>query len=170
MNDAQTSMVTAKSSLDFSGLGELRAKTERNDRAALKETAQQFEAMMIRQMLKSMRDASNVLKSDLTSSHAQDMFEGMFDQEVAVQLSKRNQLGLSDMLVRHLDQMQAQPSTQDVLNQRGQAAKAMPLQPAPSQAVPMQTGDGKTIARPLPPSNTRAMPLRPTLPFKGELK
>lgn len=170
MNDAQTSMVSAKSSLDFSGLGELRAKTERNDRAALKETAQQFEAMMIRQMLKSMREANNVLKSDLTSSHAQDMFEGLFDQEVAVQLSKKNQMGLSDMLVRHLDQMQAQPSTQDVLNQRGQAAKAMPLQPAPSSGLPMQTGDAKPMARPLPPSGTVAMPLRPSLPFKGELK
>ena len=170
MNDSQASMVSAKSALDFSGLGELRAKTERNDRAALKETAQQFEAMMIRQMLKSMRDASNVLKSDLTSSHAQDLFEGMFDQEIAVQLAKKNQMGISDVLVRHLEQAQSQPSTQDVLNQRGLKATAMPLQPAPSPAVPLHAGANVTPAKALPVARSTAIPLRPTLPFKGELK
>jgi len=170
MSDSQAAMVSAKSALDFGGLGELRAKTERNDRAALKETAQQFEAMMIRQMLKSMREAGNALKSDLSSSHAQDMFEGMFDQEVAVQLAKKNQMGLSDMLVRHLDQMQSQPSTQDILNGRGAAASPMPLKPEDAKAMPLGGTAHALTAKPLPSFKSHAMPLRPTLDFKGELK
>jgi len=170
MSEVQSSMVSAKSALDFGGLGELRAKSERNDRAALKETAQQFEAMMIRQMLKSMREAGNSLKSDLSSSHAQDMFEGMFDQEIAVQLSKKNQLGLSDMLVRHLDQMQSQPSTQDILNGRGATPNPMPLKPEEGKAMPLGGAANPLAARPLPSFNPHAMPLRPTLGPKGELK
>jgi len=170
MSEVQSSMVSAKSALDFGGLGELRAKSERNDRAALKETAQQFEAMMIRQMLKSMREAGNSLKSDLSSSHAQDMFEGMFDQEIAVQLSKKNQLGLSDMLVRHLDQMQSQPSTQDILNGRGATPNPMPLKPEEGKAMPLGGAANPLASRPLPSFNPHAMPLRPTLGPKGELK
>ena len=55
---------SAKSYMDFSGLGELRGKAQQGDDRALRETAQQFEALFIQMMLKSMREANNVMKSD----------------------------------------------------------------------------------------------------------
>jgi len=80
MNDAAP-LTSARSYLDFSGLGELRGKAQRNDDSALRETAQQFEAMFIQMMLKSMRDASNEMKSDLVQSDAAETFEGMYDKD-----------------------------------------------------------------------------------------
>ena len=61
---------TARGYLDFSGLGQLRGKAAANDEAALRESAQQFEAMFIQMTLKSMRDT--VERNDLTGSDAQD--------------------------------------------------------------------------------------------------
>ena len=77
MNDAAP-LTSARSYLDFSGLGELRGKAQQHDDSALRETAQQFEAMFIQMMLKSMRDASNEMKSDLVQSDAAETFEGMY--------------------------------------------------------------------------------------------
>ena len=166
-NSANNTMVTAKSYLDFGGLGELRAKTERNDRQALKETAQQFEAMMIQQMLKSMREANNALKSDLTGSHAEEMYQGMFDQEVAVQLSKRDQVGLSKMLVQHLDRMQQQPSTQAILKQRSESQKGLALNP-PAVAMPLVNAP-RQAGLALEPARG-PMALKPSKMLGGNLK
>ena len=43
---------TAKSYLDFSGLGELRGQAQQNQDKALKESAQQFEGLFIQMMMK----------------------------------------------------------------------------------------------------------------------
>ena len=118
---------TAKSYRDFSGLGELRGKAQQGDDRALRETAQQFEALFIQMMLKSMREANNVMKSDLVQSDAMETFEGLYDKEMSVQMAKRNNLGLADSLVRQVSQMQPQPSTADMLKLHEQ--KSMPLNP-----------------------------------------
>ena len=150
MNDAIASS-TAKSYMDFSGLGELRGKAQRNDDQALRETAQQFEGLFIQMMLKSMRDANNVMKSDLVQSDAMETFEGMYDKEMSVQMSKRNTLGLADSLVRQVSQMQAQPSTADILKSNGQ--KGMPLN------LPVKPMDLQPGARPMPLLRPELKPL-----------
>lgn len=116
-----------KSSLDFAGMGALRGQAQRREDKATRETATQFEAMFIQMMLKSMREANNVMKSDLVQSEAMETFEGLYDKEMSVQMSKRNNLGLADSLVRQVSQMQSQPSTADMLKLH--APKAMPLNP-----------------------------------------
>ena len=63
MNET-TALPSARSYLDFSGLGELRGKAQQHDDAALKETAQHFEALFIQMMLKSMRDAAQANDAD----------------------------------------------------------------------------------------------------------
>ena len=150
MNEA-TSLTSARSYLDFSGLGELRGKAQQHDGSALRETAQQFEAMFIQMMLKSMRDASNEMKSDLVHSDAAETFEGMYDKEMSVQMSKRNTLGLADSLVRQVSQMQAQPSTADILKSNGQ--KGMPLN------LPVKPMDLQPGARPMPLLRPELKPL-----------
>ena len=47
----------ARSSLDFAQLGELKGRAQRREDSALRETAQQFEAMFLQMMLKTMREA-----------------------------------------------------------------------------------------------------------------
>ena len=103
MSDAISSNNAPTSSyLDFSGLGELRGRAQQNDPAALKQAAKHFEGAFIQMMLKSMRDANNVMKSDLIKSDAIDTFQDMFDKEISTQMASRNSMGVADMLVRQL--------------------------------------------------------------------
>jgi flagellar protein FlgJ len=133
---------TAKSYMDFSGLGELRGKAAQNQDKALKETAQQFEGMFIQMMMKSMREANSGFKDEENESSARETFEGMFDKEVSLQMAKRGAMGVADFMERAVKaKMPKQPSTADMLKAREQQgmtlnppAQAMPLVPAPKKA------------------------------------
>jgi Rod binding domain-containing protein len=120
--------------LDFDGLGQLKGQARQDAKSAIKQTAQQFEALFLQMMMKSMRES--IVKSELSESSTMETFEGMFDKEVSVQLAKKNSLGLADMLVKSLEQNQANlATTADILKQRqdpaafNAAAKGMALNP-----------------------------------------
>ncbi len=118
---------TARSYLDFEGLGQLKGQAHKDSKAALRETAQQFEGMFLQMMMKSMREST--AKSDLVESSGAETFEGMFDKEVSVQLAKRNMMGVADMLVASQSQkLTPQPSTAEMLQSRDVAGKGLPLQ------------------------------------------
>ncbi len=106
MADSLNSL-TPQSSLDFSGLGTLRGHAQKGADKATRETATQFEAMFIHEMLKSMRQT--IEKNDLTGSDAEDTFQEMYDRELSQQLAKRNTLGVADMLVKHIERQQGTP-------------------------------------------------------------
>ena len=143
---AQAAAMTG-SYLDFDGLGKLKGQARSDAKAATRETAQQFEAMFLQMMMKSMRDATP--KSELNQSSATETFEAMFDKEVSVAMSKRNTLGLADMLVKHMpDGSSAQQSTAAMLAARSGKAKGMPLQP--EAAKPMGLEVAATVVAPLP--------------------
>ncbi len=121
-----------RSYLDFDGLGQLKGQARQDAKAATRETAQQFEALFIQMMMKSMRDS--VVKSDLSENAPLDSYQSMFDKEVSVQLAKRNSMGLADMLVKNLEQQQAAVvSTAEMLKMREDGAlppaKPIPLNP-----------------------------------------
>ena len=120
----------SRSYLDFDGLGQLKGQARADSKGALRQTAQQFEALFLQMTMKSMRDS--VVKSDLIESNTSDQFESMFDKEVSVQLSKRNSMGLADMLVKNLEVRQAStPATAEVLKARDPSAQAsIALNPA----------------------------------------
>lgn len=85
---------------DSRGLSQLRAEAGNNDRETLRKVAGQFEALFIQMMLKSMRDAS--LGEGLMDSEHVKTYQSMFDQQIALDLSKRSGLGLAEMMVRQL--------------------------------------------------------------------
>ena len=58
----------------------LRGQARQDGKAALRETAQQFEGMFLQMMLKSMREAT--VKSDLVESSGAETFEAMFDKRI----------------------------------------------------------------------------------------
>ena len=150
--------------LDFDALGRLKGKAAKDGKSAAHETAQQFEALFLQMMMKSMRDAS--FKSDLIESQAKDTFEGMFDKEVSLAMAKKNTLGLADMLIKNMpdpavqaanakaiqdlqaQQAQQAGSTASFLQARANAGKGIPL--APAEATPLSLRQAEQSALPLP--------------------
>ena len=88
---------------DLAGLSKLKRAAGNNDPAAIRAVAEQFESMFTRMMLKSMRDASG--PDPMFGSDQEQMYQGMADDQLAVQLSKGKGFGLADMLVRQLQRM-----------------------------------------------------------------
>jgi flagellar protein FlgJ len=88
---------------DLAGLSKLKRAAGNNDPAAIRTVAEQFESMFTRMMLKSMRDASG--PDPMFGSDQEQMYQGMADDQLAVQLSKGKGFGLADMLVRQLQKM-----------------------------------------------------------------
>ncbi|MCP5158873.1 MAG: flagellar assembly peptidoglycan hydrolase FlgJ [Gammaproteobacteria bacterium] len=86
---------------NLQGLSGLRRKAQQNSPEALHKAAQQFEAVFIQMMLKSMRDASpgdgGLLDSDQTR-----FYREMFDQQLALSMAQQSKLGLGDAIVRQL--------------------------------------------------------------------
>ena len=128
-----------RSYLDFDGLGQLKGQARQDAKAATRETAQQFEALFIQMMMKSMRDS--VVKSDLSENAPLETYQSMFDKEVSIQLAKRNSMGLADMLVKNLEQQQAAiVTTSEILKMReeGGMPPAKPISLNPKEtAIPL---------------------------------
>jgi len=131
---------TAKSYLDFTGLGELRGQAQQNQDKALKESAQQFEGLFIQMMMKSMREAS--MKDEENQSSGMDTFENMFDKEISVQMAKRSAMGVADFMAKAVKQQIATPSAAEVLNAR--QTQGMPLR-SELTPMPLQRNMGKAI-------------------------
>lgn len=160
-----TNNATARSYLDFQGLGQLRGQAARDGKGALRETAQQFEALFLQMMMKSMRDT--VEKSELTQSPHSETFEAMFDREVSLAMAKRNVVGLADMLVEaQTRQMSAiKPAAEALAEREASAPKPMALQPAQAP-VPLKAPPA--VLSPLElPGKPMALPRLDTTLSKG---
>ena len=139
---------------DFNQFTGLRAAADRNDPAALREVASQFEALFLQSMLKSMRDASlgDPLFGD---SDQHEMYQGMLDQQFALEMSSGKGIGLADMLIRQLGGDPAaapsrpdRPYSIDSVRRSGSIAAAEAAAPAWS--------DPKSFARDIWPHAERA--------------
>lgn len=84
---------------DARGLGALKYDAARNDPAAIRETAKQFESLFMRELLKSMREAT--MKSGLLDSSGGDLGSDLLDQQLAQSMSGRPG-GLSDLIAKQL--------------------------------------------------------------------
>ena len=90
----------APSATDFHQFAALRRAADAHDPKALREVARQFESIFTKMMLDSMRSAS--FGDPLFGSDQVEQYQGMMDDQLAVQLSQGKGLGLADMLVRQL--------------------------------------------------------------------
>ena len=156
---------SARSYTDFSALGELRGKAQRNETGALRESAEQFEALFIQMMLKSMRDASNVMKSDMFQSNALETFQGMYDKEISMQMAKRNALGFSDVVIKNLSQQKAVPSTSELLQLR-QTSTIQNGMPLNAPVLPMSLVNKAQAGMALQKNTLKPLPLAPAMPMK----
>src|SRR5215510_13251470 len=88
-----------KFALDVSGVEALKREARNDPDKALRSAAQQFEALLMQMMLKSMREAADVGAS--TDSQDSKLYKSMLDQQLSIALAKRG-LGLADTMVRQL--------------------------------------------------------------------
>ena len=85
---------------DISGLARLRAQASKQTPEASKEVARQFEALFIQTMLKAMREASQL--SETTDGEQTRFYQEMYDKQIALDLARKNSLGLAPIIERQL--------------------------------------------------------------------
>ncbi|MCG9597160.1 rod-binding protein [Vibrio sp. Isolate25] len=79
-------------------------KNSNEQGAALETVAGQFEAMFLQLVLRQMRSSSDVLADDDSpfSSQQQGVFRDMYDGQLAIEMSKKQHSGISEMLIKQL--------------------------------------------------------------------
>ena len=97
--------ISAKLAIDSKSIDDLRLQAKQNPEQALKEVAQQFEAIFIHMMLKSMREA--LPKDGIFDSQQTQFYTQMLDQQLAQKMSASG-IGLADMMVQQLTQATTQ--------------------------------------------------------------
>jgi flagellar protein FlgJ len=100
-------MMGAGTAADFSApafdpqrLGSLKGLAKQGDERALRAVAQEFEALLTQQLMKSMRATD--FGDEFTASDATRTFTGLLDEQYAQSLSRGTGLGLADMIVRQV--------------------------------------------------------------------
>lgn len=101
-NESQAAVYT-----DFSGLAALRRNAKQDPEGSLRAVAEQFEAIFMQMVLKSMRDAS--MGDGLFDSQQSGMYRDMFDKQISMSLAGKGGLGIADALVRQLGRNQGTP-------------------------------------------------------------
>ncbi len=110
--------------MDAQALSQLRNQAKNSPDEALKKAAQQFEAVFLDMMLKSMRQATP--QEGISDSEQTKMFTGMLDQQLAQSMAKKG-IGLADSMVRQLSRHSTAPLSPD-----NKAVSAAPLSAIPT--------------------------------------
>ena len=96
-------LANASHFLDLGGLDQLRSQAQKDEKGALKEVAKQFEGIFVQMLMKSMRDANEVFKSDSPfNTQYTAFYEQMRDQQLSIDLSDKGTLGIADLMVEQL--------------------------------------------------------------------
>jgi flagellar protein FlgJ len=91
--------LSSRLAVDSSDLNSVRQAARQNSPEALKAAAQQFEALFMNMVMKSMRDATP--QDGLFDSQQSKMYTSMLDQKISENFAKRG-IGLADALMRQL--------------------------------------------------------------------
>jgi len=111
--------------LDARGLDALRLQAKQNPEAALKGAAQQFEAVFLNTLLKSMRDATP--QDGITDSDQTRTYVSMLDQQLAQTLSGKG-TGLADVMLKQLQRNRMAAGTLQPAAQAADSAAATPAE------------------------------------------
>lgn len=161
---------------DGRALDALRRDAQRDPHGAVKKAAQQFEALFVQMVLKSMRDA--LPKSGLLDSTAQEMYTGMLDQQLATRVAASG-TGLADMIAKQLSRhIQAGAGSPAEVGRRPAAAAAPstvdrhaePARPNPNGAAryaELEATDPYTAARDAYLNRSKAPAVRREAPMPG---
>lgn len=89
---------------DMQGIDKLRRAAQSGDKGALTEAANQFEALFVQMMLKSMRKAQDALadKDSPFNSQQVKFYRDMHDQQMAVDLASKGSMGIAKLIIQQL--------------------------------------------------------------------
>lgn len=150
---ASATDLAAPLAVDAGALASLKQQAKTSPRDALSAAAGQFEALFVQMLLKSMRDA--LPQDGMLSSETSKTYTSLFDQQIALQMSKSGGIGLAKVLEKQLapalkgvapEAQAAAPMPPNVPRTSAQAA------PAPKAAAhtPTETSNNSTV-----PANVR---------------
>ncbi len=106
-----SSIQSQQSYTDIHQLNDIRQEGKKDQDAALRKIAQQFESMFMHMMLKSMRQANDVFaKDNPLNSFEVNFHKDMLDHQMSLSLSESGKFGLADALYRQLSGRYADPS------------------------------------------------------------
>lgn len=147
---------------DVNGLAALKRPLKSGDKDALKAAAQQFEALFLQMVLKSMREASP--REGLFDSEQTRLYESLLDQQMGQVLSRQGGMGLAALIERQLSRSSDEPTAFEGGLPLNPATRMYPLAP-PTRALPLPAVDG---ARPAAvPAPAPALPAAATPPSAG---
>ena len=127
-------MTTIVPSSSTSSVEALRATAARDPKAAIRETAKQFESLFMQQLLKSMRDAT--ASSGMLDNEGTKLGTEMLDQQLAVKMSGLPG-GLADAIARQLERQ--------TVGEGAAAPKPVAI-PSKSAAVPLSVRQSDFVA------------------------
>lgn len=88
---------------DLNRLSQLKNGKDRDSDGNIHKVAQEFESLFVNEMFKAMRKAGDVLGDDnFMNSNESKTYRDMYDQQLAVTMSKQNGVGLASVLERQL--------------------------------------------------------------------
>ena len=96
----QNSILPQMEQSRLSQLSDLASPGTSKTNKQLKSLSKQFESIFVHQLLKSMR--STVQKTGLFDSHATNMYESLYDEEIAKLMTEQKGIGLADVIYRDL--------------------------------------------------------------------
>ena len=120
---------------DLNSLDKIRQQGLVDELGAIKKAAQEFESFFMNMMLKSMRQASEVIGGDNPfSSQQEKMYVGMLDEQLSVNLSQGGHLRIADLMVAELTRAQQVATNSDDISEH--LKKIQPLSPDENKSTP----------------------------------
>ncbi len=117
--------LSSKFTLDAQGLNQLKLDAKHASPEALKAAAQQFEAVFMNMLMKSMRDAAP--QDGMFDSEQTRMYTSMLDQQLTQRMASRG-IGLADVMVRQLSiAISMPPVSEGETPDAGAAAQGLPV-------------------------------------------
>ncbi len=124
--------------IDVRSLNQLKFEAGQNSAQAVRETAKQFESLFMREMIKSMREAT--MKSGLLDSAQGDLGTDMLDQQLSVQMSGQSG-GLSEAIARQISRQMGGGEANLVAPSTLSLSSIVPARnAAPSASAPVASG------------------------------
>ncbi len=131
-----TNNVTNGLAADVNSLNALKLQAGTDSQGAIKESAKQLESLFMRELIKSMRDAT--MKSGLLDSSAGDLGNDLLDQQLSVAMSGQPG-GLSEAIERQLSRQIVRPDGSTVGGAGGKINLAPPATPFKTAPTATQT-------------------------------
>lgn len=124
---------------DVNSLQNIRTEAKTDEKAGLRQAAEQFEAIFMSMLLTSMRKANSAFEAEgMMNSQTTEFYRDMHDSQLSTDLAQKGALGLADLLVQQLDPTAGvnRPAKDADLKMPGSASfNPLPQRPDASKAV-----------------------------------